>query len=461
MAVESQNAVRAVPAASPAQVRCVIYTRKSTDEGLDQDFNSLDAQRESAEAFILSQRREGWHALARRYDDGGYSGANMERPALRQLLADIEAGTLDCVVMYKLDRLTRSMKDFFKIMEILDRHKVTFVSVTQQFNTTTSIGRLALNIVMSFAEFERETISERTRDKMRAARRKGKWIGGFPILGYDVAPKGGALIVNAAEAKRVQEIFRLFLELGSLLLVVEQLDRRDWRMKAWTTRKGRVRGGSRFSKTTLYALLTNVIYTGKVKFEERLIDGEHQRIVDDGTFDQVQERLSRNGRKGGRGVRNKHSALLKGLVECGSCGTPMIHTYAQKKNTRYRYYICARAHHRGWNKCETRSVSAPELEGAVINNLRGFAQNPAMLSEVLQRLKEGREPNAPMADPGEVAGALLKFDPLWDQLTTCEQETFIRTLVSKVRYDGRTGEVTVGFHSEGIKQLCSPGGAIE
>jgi site-specific DNA recombinase len=185
--------IRAASAASPGQVRCAIYTRKSTDEGLDQDFNSLDAQREAAEAYISSQRQQGWRALPESYDDGGFTGANTDRPGLKRLLDDVEGGKLDCIVVYKLDRLTRSMRDFFKIMEILDRHQATFVSVTQQFNTTTSIGRLALNIVMSFAEFERETISERTRDKMRAARRKGKWIGGYPILGYDVAPKGVGL----------------------------------------------------------------------------------------------------------------------------------------------------------------------------------------------------------------------------------------------------------------------------
>jgi site-specific DNA recombinase len=271
--------IRTAAAASPAEVRCAIYTRKSTDEGLDQDFNSLDAQREAAEAYISSQRQQGWRALPERYDDGGFTGANTDRPSLKRLLDDVEAGKLDCIVVYKLDRLTRSMKDFFKIMEILERNQATFVSVTQQFNTTTSIGRLALNIVMSFAEFERETISERTRDKMRAARRRGKWIGGYPILGYDVAPKGGALVVNPAEAERVVEIFRLYLKLGSLIPVVEELERRDWRMKAWTTREGRQQGGSRFSKTTLHALLRNVTYTGRVKFEEKLIVGEHQRII--------------------------------------------------------------------------------------------------------------------------------------------------------------------------------------
>jgi len=457
-------------AASPAQVRCAIYTRKSTDEGLDRDFNSLDAQREAGESYVSSLRQEGWIALAQRYDDGGYTGANMDRPALKQLLRDIEAGKFDCVVVYKLDRLTRSMKDFFKIMEILDRHKVTFVSVTQQFNTTTSIGRLALNMVMSFAEFERETISERTRDKMRAARRKGKWIGGNPVLGYDVVPKGGALIINPQEAERVREIFRLYLEQGSLTAVIEQLDQRDWRMKAWTTRDGRNRGGSKFSKTTLHNLLTNVIYTGRVRFEGKLLKGEQDRVLDDETFDRVQEQLNRTGRRGGlkwcadapfgrRNVHNKYGGLLKGLVRCGSCGAAMIHTYVQKKNTRYRYYVCMTAHQRGWNKCETRSVSAPELEGAVIQNIRAFAQDPAMLSEILRRIEESRPPDAPIADPADVQEALLKFDPLWDQFTTTEQERCIRTLVARVGYDGRTGTVTVGFHSEGIKQICDQHGA--
>jgi len=454
MATEAKQH-RPVSAPSPAKMRCGIYTRKSTEEGLDRDFNSLDAQREAGESFVTSQRQEGWVAIPERYDDGGYTGGNMDRPALRRLLVDVEAGKLDCVVVYKLDRLTRSMKDFCKIMEMLDRHKVTFVSVTQQFNTTTSIGRLALNIVMSFAEFERETISERTRDKMRAARRRGKWIGGYPPLGYDVAPKGGAIIVNATEAERVREIFRLYLKLGSLIRVLEELERRNWRMKAWTTKEGIQRGGSPFGKTTLHALLTNVVYTGKVKFEGKLFDGEHDRIVDDDLFQQVQERLHRNTNKGERKVRNKNGALLKGLVQCGGCGGVMIHTYVQKKKARYLYYVCATAHQRGWNKCDTRSVSAPELEGAVISNIRNFAQDPTVLSEVLQRIEECRQPGEPMTDPAEVQQALLKFEPLWGELTTREQETFIRTLVAQVRYDGRTGEVTIGFRSEGIKELCS------
>jgi site-specific DNA recombinase len=448
--------LRAVGVPSPELVRCGIYTRKSTEEGLDQNFNSLDAQRESAEAYVLSQRNEGWIALEEHYDDGGFTGANMERPGLKRLLADVESGKVDCIIVYKYDRLSRSLADFMKLLEILDRHHVTFVAVTQPFDTRTSAGRFMVHMLLNFAQFEREMIAERTRDKMRAARRKGKWIGRYPVFGYNVAPKGGALLVNLIEAERVREIFTLYLRLGALIPVLDELERREWRMKTWTTRDRVRRGGTRFTKTTLHALLTNVAYVGRVQFEGKLFDGEQQRIVDDDTFDQVQERLHRNGTKGERKIRYKHGALLRGLVRCGSCGGVMIHTYVQKKIARYRYYVCAIAHQRGWNKCETRSVSAPELEAAVINVLRNVARDPAVLSEVLQRTTEGRQPNEPMTDPADVQAALFSFDPLWEQLTLSEQETFIRTLVSQVKYDGRAGEVTIGFHNNGIQQLCSP-----
>jgi len=268
---------------SPEQIRCAIYTRKSTEEGLEQEFNTLDAQREAGEAFIHSQRQEGWVALPQHYDDGGFTGANMDRPALKRLLADVEAGEANCVVVYKVDRLSRSLLDFARIMEILDRHGATFVSVTQQFNTTSSMGRLTLNILLSFAQFEREMISERTRDKMSAARRKGKWVGGNLVLGYDVTPQGGVLVVNEEEARKVREIFRLYLEFGSLIPLVEELERRGWRMKTWTTREGRQVGGAAFTKTKLHSLLTNVVYTGRVHYDGELYDGEHARIIDDDT----------------------------------------------------------------------------------------------------------------------------------------------------------------------------------
>ncbi len=311
----TRTKTRHTPPATPT-LRCAIYTRKSTDEGLDQEFNSLDAQRESGEAYIKSQAHEGWTCLPDHYDDGGFTGGNMERPALQRLLADIEAGRIDCVVVYKVDRLRRSLLDFARMMETFEKYHVSFVSVTQQFNTATSMGRLVLNVLLSFALFEREIISERTRDKIAAARRKGKWAGGHPILGYDIDPRGFKLIVNEAEAVRVRAIFELYLEHQGLVPVIEELDRRGWVNKRWTTRKGRERGGKPFTKTSLHKLLNNVAYIGKIKYKDEVHDGEHAAIVDVDVWQRVQALLERNGRTGGAAVRNKFGALLKGILRC-------------------------------------------------------------------------------------------------------------------------------------------------
>lgn len=369
-------------------VRCAIYTRKSTDEGLEQDFNSLDAQREASEAYIKSQTHEDWQALTERYDDGGFTGANMDRPALQRLLVDIKTGRINCVVVYKVDRLTRSLLDFAKIMEVLDKHGVSFVSVTQQFNTTSSLGRLTLHILLSFAQFEREMIAERTRDKMSAARRKGKWVGGNPVLGYDVSPKGGSLVVNEQEAERVRVIFDLYLEYGSLMAVVRELDHRGWSLKSWTTRKGTQAGGGAFSKNRLYNLLTNVIYLGKVNHRGQLYAGEQPQIVDTDVWQRVQQKLKANGRLGGYELRNKYGAILKGILMCKSCEAAMIHTYTKKtSNKLYRYYVCITAHQHGWNKCPTRSVSAPAIEEAVVAQIRGISASPAMIEAVVNELQ--------------------------------------------------------------------------
>jgi site-specific DNA recombinase len=278
-------------AATLPLVRCAIYTRKSTEEGLEQEFNSLDAQRESAEAFIRSQAHEGWTCLPDRYDDGGFTGGNLERPALRRLLADIDAGKIDLVVCYKVDRLSRSLLDFAKMMAAFERHGVSFVSVTQQFNTATSMGRLVLNVLLSFAQFEREIIAERTRDKVAATRRKGKWAGGTPLPGYDLDLRGGRLLVNDEEASRVRAIFALYLEHQALLPVVQELERRGWGGKRWQTRKGRTRGGRPFAKTALYRLLTNVAYSGKVRYKDEVHDGQQPALIDADTFGRVQALL--------------------------------------------------------------------------------------------------------------------------------------------------------------------------
>ena len=309
---------RREPAPAPKQIRCAIYTRKSTEEGLQQDFNSLDAQREAGEAYVASQKNEGWICLPNRYDDGGFTGGNMERPALQRLLADIEAGKIDCVVVYKVDRLSRSILDFSKIMERFDERGVSFVSVTQHFNTTNSMGRLTLNILLSFAQFEREIISERTRDKIAAARRRGKWMGGKPPLGYDllVAPGGSKLIVNDDDAARVRAIFELYLEHERIAAVLRELDRRAWRTKRWTTRAGATVGGKPFDKVALYRLLRNPAYLGKVRHRDDLYDGEHDAIVDAEIWRRAQALLRRNGSTGGGVVKNKYGALLKGLLGC-------------------------------------------------------------------------------------------------------------------------------------------------
>jgi len=363
-------------------VRCAIYTRKSTEEGLQQEFNSLDAQREASEAFIASQKNEGWEVITDHYDDGGYTGGNMDRPALKRLLAAVEARTVDCIVVYKVDRLSRSLLDFARIIEIFDRNGVSFVAVTQQFNTTSSLGRLTLNILLSFAQFEREIISERTRDKMSAARRKGKWVGGHPVLGYDIDPKGGRIIVNTAEADQVRTMFALYLEHGSLLPALQESTRRGLVTKRWKTEDGNVRGGKPFTRGALHATLTNVLYTGMVDHKGALYAGEHDRIIDQETWDRVHEILRHNGGTKGATVRNKLGALLRGVLFCIPCGTPMMHTYTMRKSKRYRYYVCYNAQQKGWQNCETKSVQAQAIERAVLDSIRRIGTDPKLAEAV-------------------------------------------------------------------------------
>ncbi len=372
-----------------SQVRCAIYTRKSTEEGLDQEYNTLDAQRDSGEAYIKSQTHEGWQCLPDRYDDGGFTGGNMERPALRRLMSDIEAGRVDCVVVYKVDRLSRSLLDFARMMETFEKHHVSFVSVTQQFNTTNSMGRLMLNVLLSFAQFEREIISERTRDKIAAARRKGKWSGGRPLLGYDVDPRGSKLMVNEDEAVRVRAIFELYLEHQALLPVVQELDRRGWVNKRWTTRKGHERGGRPFDKNSLWKALTNVTYVGKITYKDEIHDGEHAAIIDDDIWQRVQALLRRNGRTGGAAVRNKFGALLKGVLRCVPCNCAMSPSHSTKNgNKRYRYYVCTHAQKRGWDNCPSKSIPAPEIERFVVDQIKRIGKDPTLLHETLAQARE-------------------------------------------------------------------------
>lgn len=382
-------------AANSKPIRCAIYTRKSSDEGLEQDFNSLDAQRDAAESYIASQRAEGWTCIPARYDDGGFTGGNLDRPGVQRLMADIEAGLIDCVVVYKVDRLSRSLIDFARMLEVFEQKGVAFVSVTQQFNTANSMGRLMLNVLLSFAQFEREVISERTRDKIAATKRKGFWSGGRPVLGYDIErrPGGNRLVVNDAEASQVRRIFELYLECGSVSQTIRRLDEMGWTTKAWVTKRGREMGGRPFNKSLLFNLLTNVAYLGKVKHKEDVYDGQHDAIIDDDLFRRVEQMLKANRSGDGRGSSNKHGALLKGLVRCKACGRSMIHHYASSRLQSgtvkyYRYYVCTRAQKRGWDECPGPSLPAPELEQFVVDQLRSIGSDDALMAESMRGAQE-------------------------------------------------------------------------
>jgi DNA invertase Pin-like site-specific DNA recombinase len=348
------------------RLRCAIYTRKSTEEGLGQAFNSLDAQREAGEAFIVSQQARGRIAVGERYDDGGFSGAHIERPALQRLLAAVDARDVDCVLVYKVDRLSRSLLDFARLMERFDRRGVSFVSVTQEFNTTTSMGRLTLNILLSFAQFEREIIGERTRDKLSAARRKGKWIGGWPVLGYDI--HNGRLVVNSQEAEQVREIYRIAAEASSLETVVKVCAARAYQAKCWTTQKGTVHPARPFHRMTLRLLLSNVLYTGSVSHKGTVYHGEHDRIVDQQLWEQVNRQLQlRSTAQRGKAHRAQ-AAPLGGLMFCKECGSAMRLTHTMQHGQRYKYYSC-QAERRGGEGCSQGPIRAADLEASLLRAL--------------------------------------------------------------------------------------------
>ena len=310
-------------------LHCAIYTRKSSEEGLDQDFNSLHAQREACESYIASQKHEGWHVVKTHYDDGGFSGGNIERPALKQLLEDIDAGKVNAVVVYKVDRLTRSLTDFAKIIERFDKHTVSFVSITQQFNTTSSMGRLTLNVLLSFAQFEREVTSERIRDKIAASKKKGMWMGGFVPLGYDL--KDRKLLINTSEAKNVQYIYRRYLERGCVRLLKEDLDKNGIYSKV----RGE-KGGCSFARGMLYKMLSNPIYIGQIRHKGTCHSGQHKAIIDQELWEQVQQHMA------SKSIEHKTYHMVSFPLSnklFDISGERLISVYANKKGRRYRYYI--------------------------------------------------------------------------------------------------------------------------
>ncbi|HJY50369.1 MAG TPA: recombinase family protein, partial [Stellaceae bacterium] len=323
-------------AAAANTVRCAIYTGKSSEEGLEQEFNSLQAQREACEAFIVSQRHEGWLCLRTAYDDGGFSGATMDRPALQRLLADITAGRVDTVVVYKIDRLTRSLADFAKIVEVLDAKGASFVSVTQQFNTTTSMGRLTLNVLLSFAQFEREVIGERIRDKIAASKNKGMWMGGVPPLGYQAQDR--KLVIVESEAEIVRFIFRRYAELGSVRWLRDELEALSIQSKLRTSASGGISGGKPFARGALYLMLQNRIYRGEIVHNQQSYLGGHEPIIDQPLWDAVQAQLAGNAAQHNDCGKTRQPSLLAGMLFDGD-GNRMTPSHAVKKRTRYRYYV--------------------------------------------------------------------------------------------------------------------------
>jgi site-specific DNA recombinase len=466
-------------------VRVAIYCRKSVERGLEQEFNSLDAQREACTAYIQSQRANGW-ILAETYEDGGFSGGNTDRPAWKRLMADVESDHIDLIVVTRADRLTRSLRDFVEILDLLDRHGASFVSVSEAFDTSTPSGRAFLHMLMTFAQWERETIGERTSAKMSAARRKGRWTGGVPVLGYRVEDR--KLVVDEGEALRVRAIFALFLDQGSLSATGSELARRGWERKRWVTRNGEERGGGAFTKSNLRALLTNPVVVGRVRHRGEEFEGEHEAIVDQDIFDEVQRHLRSNGHR--RAARSEHGAFLRGLLHCAHCGCRMNHATTRKGGRVYRYYVCARAQSEGWSTCPSPSVSAGDIEAAVLDEIRTVGADPDLVMATLRearklriakirdvehelrlladQLANGLPPDrrreaerrrmrldreldglrALAIDRADLAAAMTEFTPLWDALTYPEQAELAGLLIEKIVWDGMDRTMDITFREE-------------
>lgn len=359
------------------RIRCAIYTRKSSEEGLEQDFNSLDAQYEACSAYVFSQASEGWHQNAERYDDGGHSGGTLERPALKRLLNDVEAGLIDIIIVYKLDRLTRSLLDFAQLVARLDKAGVSFVSITQSFNTTTSMGRLTLNMLLSFAQFEREVTAERIRDKITASKAKGMWMGGTPPLGY--TPEGRSLSIVPDHAKLVRHIYARYLEIGNVRLLADELAREGTGLPTRTTSSGRSFGGGAFTRGQLYRILSNPIYIGQISHGTKRYAGLHEAIINQLTWDAVQAKLADSVRGQRQQTNAKHSSLLAGLL-IDQNGEPLVATHAVKQGRRYRYYVSRLLQHGGDAKAnEGMRIPARDIEALVRDHLANLLADPVVL----------------------------------------------------------------------------------
>jgi site-specific DNA recombinase len=426
------------------KLRCAAYTRKSSEEGLELEFNSLHAQREAALAYIASQKSEGWSALPDHYDDGGISGGTLERPALKRLLRDVEAGLIDVVVVYKIDRLSRSLTDFAKLVEVFERHNVTFVSVTQQFNTTTSMGRLTLNILLSFAQFEREVIGERIRDKFAASRKKGIWMGGWPPLGYEVENR--RLVAGEREATIVRRIFDCFAKTGSALAVARELNAAGEVTKQRPSGNGG-RGGKPWTKGAVYKVLANRVYLGEAVHKGVAYPGEHAAIVDQRTWDKAHAVMAEPAHRRGAATRAQVPALLKGLI-FGPNGRPMSPSHTRRRGRTYRYYVTREAISEGYETCPITSVPAADVERAVLDHIQKLLAAPEL---VARTWAAANRDNKDEVTEREVTVLLAELATVWKELFPAEQARIVQLLVERVNV--REDALEVRIRAEGLASL--------
>lgn len=406
--------------------RCAVYTRKSTEEGLEQDFNSLDAQREACAAYILSQASEGWEAVPELYDDGGWSGGNMNRPALVQLLDDVKAGKIDVIVVYKVDRLTRALADFAKIVEILDENEASFVSVTQSFNTTTSMGRLTLNVLLSFAQFEREVTGERIRDKIAASKKKGMWMGGAVPHGFKVENR--KLLIREGEAEEVQYIFKQYLKLKSVPKLVDDLARRNFRTRRRVLSSGKILGGNHIRTGALTLMLHNPIYIGKIRHKGKIYDGEHEAIIEPELFERAQAVFKRNRRDKSLGKRARNPTLLTGMITDPN-GRPMSPTQANKGSKCYRYYSTRLKPLE--DKTSAWHLPAGELENTVI---KVIARD--LVSKLMEEVTDSSQDQKSLAQYKKLANTLPSMNML-------ERRKFLLTHKAIVRVNDDTVKISL------------------
>jgi site-specific DNA recombinase len=431
-------------------LRCAIYTRKSTEDGLEQDFNSLHAQREACEAYIKSQASEGWQCRPKAYHDGGFSGGSMNRPALRQLLADIDAGKIDIVVVYKVDRLTRSLLDFSRIVELLDGKGASFVSVTQAFNTTTSMGRLTLNVLLSFAQFEREVTTERIRDKVAASKKKGIWMGGLVPLGYDL--KDRQLLVNAEEARTVRWLYQAYVKLGNVRLLKEEADKQGVRSKCYTQGNGKTVGGNSFARGQLYCLLKNPLYTGKTRHKDNIYEGQHKAIIDEALWQEVQHLLATNG--GTRLVDHNMPSrgwLARRLID--STGEPMVASHATKAGRKYRYYVSASLMAKKPDNSKGWRLPAYNIEKTVITGIMSLLKDPIKVLTVLGITQITTEL---ISQISRTSKQLIKNI---ESASLADITPLIRALLQQVRVT--LYEVTIDIDVKGLARAVNMGGTLD